>query len=71
MELFRGRLRRVGNSLSVLVPKKALDALQVGEGDDVEFAMLPLAHERRRRTAAIVGSAPGLAPFRREREDHY
>lgn len=71
MELFRGRLRRVGNSLSVLVPKKALDELHVGEGDEVEVALMPMARERRRRLAAAIGSTPGLAPFRRERRDRY
>ena len=71
MELFHGRLRRVGNSLSVLVPKKTLDELHVGEGDEVDVAVMPIARERRQRMAAVAGSAPGLAPFRRERKDRY
>lgn len=69
MELFRARLRRVGNSLSVLVPKKALDELHVAEGDEVEVALFPPPPERRRRLDAWVGSIPGLAPFERERQD--
>lgn len=71
MQLFHGRLRRVGNSLSVLIPKKTLDELQLGEGDEVEVALLPTATERRRRMASLIGSMPGLAPFKRDRQDRY
>lgn len=71
MELFTTRLRRVGNSLSVLVPKKALDELGVGEGDEVEVALFPPLAERRARWNAAIGSVPGLGPFQRERKDRY
>ncbi len=71
MELFRSRLRRVGNSLSVLVPKKALDELGVDEGDEVEVALFLLPDERQRRFEAAIGSVPGLGPFKRERKDRY
>lgn len=71
MELFHGRLRRVGNSLSILVPKKALEQLHVGEGDEVEVALLPSPQRRRQRLRDAVGSVPGLAPFQRERQDRY
>lgn len=71
MELFHGRLRRVGNSLSVLVPKKTLEELHLGEGDEVEVALLPVASQRRHRLMAVLGSTPGLGPFQRERQDRY
>jgi antitoxin component of MazEF toxin-antitoxin module len=71
MELFVGRLRRVGNSLSVLVPKKALDEMHVGEGDEIEISLRPVRQERERRLSQVVGSLPGLTPFRRERKDRY
>lgn len=71
MELFTARLRRVGNSLSVLVPKKALDDLGVGEGDEVEVALLPRPADRRRRLHEVAGSFPGLGPFQRDRKDRY
>ncbi|HEX6764461.1 MAG TPA: hypothetical protein VF103_03265 [Polyangiaceae bacterium] len=32
------RIRRIGNSLGLIVPKKALDAWGVGEGDSLELA---------------------------------
>jgi antitoxin component of MazEF toxin-antitoxin module len=32
------RIRRVGNSLGVLLPKAVLDAWKVGEGDELELA---------------------------------
>lgn len=69
MQLFKGRLRRVGNSLSVLVPKKAIEGLHKREGDEVEVAIVPPAAERRARLERAIGSVPGLAPFRRDRRD--
>lgn len=71
MELFQGRLRRVGNSLSILVPKKALEELHVGEGDEVEVALFPVLKDRRARLKAYIGSSPGMLPFERERRDRY
>jgi antitoxin component of MazEF toxin-antitoxin module len=71
METFTAKLRRVGNSLSILVPKSALDDLGVKEGDEVDVALLPLREERRRRLGRVIGSMPGLGPFQRERKDRY
>jgi antitoxin component of MazEF toxin-antitoxin module len=71
MELFVARLRRVGNSLSVLVPKRALEELRVGEGDQVEVALLHTPERRRRDLESALGSLPGLGPFERERGDRY
>jgi hypothetical protein len=71
MELFHARLRRVGNSLSILVPKKTLDELHVGEGDEVEVALLPAQAPGRSRLDGMIGIAPGLGPFVRDRDDKY
>ena len=71
MQLFKGRLRRVGSSLGVLVPKRALEGLGAHEGDEVEVAILPPRHERKSRLEDAIGSVPGLAPFKRERKDRY
>ncbi len=71
MPLFATRLRKVGNSLGVLVPKEALDAMDAHEGDDVEVVVVPPAAERRRRLLDAVGSVPGLVEFQRDRRDRF
>ena len=71
MQTFTGRLRPVGNSLGILLPKKALDELRMREGDEIEVALLPALKDRSQRLRAAVGSVPGLARFKREREDRY
>lgn len=71
MEMFRARLRRVGNSLSVLVPKAVLEDMHVGEGDEVEVTLHVGKSDLEARLDAIAGTAPGLGPFKRERKDRY
>lgn len=44
----RLRIRRIGNSLGVIVPKSALDAWGLGEGDTLELTARGLCPPRRR-----------------------
>lgn len=69
--MFRARLRRVGNSLSVLIPKQTLEELQVGEGDEVEVSLHRINDDLAARLDAIAGTMPGLGPFQRDRKDRY
>lgn len=71
MEMFRARLRRVGNSLSVLVPKQTLDELHVGEGDEVEVTLRLANDDQMKWLKEVAGKYPGLGPFVRERKDRY
>jgi len=66
-------IRRIGNSLGVIVPKTALDAWGVGEGDTLELTarginppMAQRAHElldehKRKLAAAVATRFPGSA----------
>jgi hypothetical protein len=71
MEPFEGRLRRVGNSLGILVPKDVLQALRAREGDSVKVALWPASRTQLEGLLAVAGSMPGIGPFRRERKDRY
>lgn len=72
MQLFKARLRRVGSSLGVIVPKQAALDANAAEGDFVEVAILPLPKERRARLELIVGTSPGLAAgWKRDRKDRF
>ena len=71
MEMFRARLRRVGNSLSVLVPKKAFEDLGVGEGDEVDVTLYRRRNDQLDWLREVAGTWPDLGPFQRERNDRY
>ena len=61
---FRATIRRVGNSLAVLIPARQAGRLNLRAGQDVETTMEP-AEE------TLLGLAPDLydGPFRRAPED--
>ena len=66
-ELFKVKVRRVGSSLGILIPKEVADAEKIKEGEEVEVSLL-----KRRRLAELlklVGTAKGAAQFERDRED--
>lgn len=69
--MFTAKLRRVGNSLSVLVPKSALLEMKLAEGDEVEVALLVRRQGRLAARRALMGSVPSLGPFERDRNDRY
>lgn len=73
MSAFVGKLRRVGNSMSVLVPSKVIKELGAQEGDEFEFVTLRPVNERLRLRNSAIGSFPELAglPFERDRNDRY
>lgn len=66
-ELFKAKVRRVGSSLGVLIPKEIANAEKIKEGEEIEVSLL-----RRRKLAELlklVGTARGAQPFERDRED--
>lgn len=71
MRTFKAKLRRVGSSVGLLVPRGALEGMRARVGDTVEVAVMPTARERRARLEALIGSVPHLGPFRRERRDRF
>ena len=71
MRVFKARLRRVGNSLGVLVPKAVADEAGASEGKEVQVAIMPVETRRRKLLQELAGSAPNLAPFEREDKDRF
>jgi antitoxin component of MazEF toxin-antitoxin module len=71
MEVFRSKLRRVGTSLGVLIPKGVLDAAGVHEGDEVELSFARTEDEREKILREMAGVSKGLPPFRRDERDRY
>jgi|WetSurMetagenome_2_1015567.scaffolds.fasta_scaffold2130057_1 antitoxin component of MazEF toxin-antitoxin module len=67
-ELFKAKVRRVGSSLGILIPKETADKENIKEGDEIEVSLL-----KRRNLAKLLklaGTAKGATvPFERDRED--
>ena len=69
-ELFRAKIRKIGSSLGIIIPKEQMMAMSVSEGDEVEIALF------KRRTSKAIEEGLGMAkefkiPFKREKEDRY
>jgi antitoxin component of MazEF toxin-antitoxin module len=68
-KVFEGKVRRLGNSLAVIIPKEILDEAGVKEGDAVKLS-LPIPKSRRREALMRMAGVDSLAePFVREERD--
>lgn len=66
-ELFKAKVRRVGTSLGVLIPKEVAIKEKIKEGEEVEVGLLK---EKRLKTIEqAFGAAKGAKPFERDRID--
>lgn len=66
-EVFSARLRKIGTSVGVLVPKEHLKDLGVDVGDEVEVALLK--HRKLREIREGLGMARHFKePFERDRK---
>ena len=66
-ELFRAKVRRVGTSLGVLIPKQIAKQERIKEGQEIELSLL-----KRRKLEEVwklIGTAKGTKPFERDRID--
>ncbi len=66
-ELFKAKVRKVGTSLGVLIPKGIAEQERIKEGQEVEVSLL-----RQRKLEGIekmFGFAKGSKPFERDRID--
>ena len=67
--VFEGTVRRLGNSMAVIIPKEILEETGAKEGDVLR---LSVAIDRSRRGAALkrmVGMYKYAGPFEREKDD--
>ena len=66
-ELFKAKVRRVGTSLGVLIPKQIAKQERIKEGQEIELSLL-----KRRKLEEVwklIGTAKGTKPFERDRID--
>jgi antitoxin component of MazEF toxin-antitoxin module len=66
-ELFKTKVRKVGTSLGVLIPKELIEKQKIREGEEVEVGLLK--ESRLRLIEKAFGIAKGAEPFERDRRD--
>ncbi len=67
MSPFKVKVRKVGTSLGVLIPKELAGENEIKEGEEIEVSLL-----KKRRIGEIekmFGIAKGTKPFKRDRTD--
>ena len=66
-ELFKAKVRRVGTSLGVLIPKEFAKKEKIKEGEEVEVGLLK--ERKLEEVLKLIGTAKGVKPFERDRTD--
>jgi len=70
-DVFKAKVRRIGNALGVIIPKKVLQSSQVSEGEEIQLIM-PISRPKRVRAIEEAGGRyRGAASFTRERQDRF
>ena len=71
-EVFEAKVRRVGNSLGIIIPKDISELLGFGHGDTIHVAIPSTdLKTRNRMLMALIGIDCGKQPFKREKEDRF
>jgi len=69
--LFEGKIRRLGNSMAVIIPKEILEETGAKEGDVVKLAV-PIPKQRRKEVLKkMAGIDAESEPFTREKRDRF
>lgn len=69
--VFEGKLRRLGNSMAVIIPKEIIQEVGAKEGDRLKLS-LPISRARRRAALRKIAGIDVLAePFVREKRDRF
>lgn len=66
-EVFKAKVRRVGTSLGILVPKEFAKKEGIKEGEEVEVGLLK--RRKLEEVLKLMGTARGARPFERDRAD--
>ncbi|MCK5310326.1 MAG: hypothetical protein KAJ64_06730 [Thermoplasmata archaeon] len=71
-EVFEAKLRRVGNSLGIIIPKEIIWEAGLKEDDTIQVSIISSHRENRARILrSIAGTCKGTEPFERKKEDRY
>ena len=67
--VFEGRIRRLGNSLAVIIPKEILDETGAREGDTLKLSLLVPSEKRKEAFRKMAGIDEGASRFERDKRD--
>lgn len=70
-EVFEAKIRKIGNALGIIIPKKVLEKLNAEEGDITPVVIPSGKKKRLDALAEIAGKYKSAKPFKREYEDRY
>ena len=66
-ELFKAKVRKVGTSIGILIPKGVAKQEKIKIGQEVQFSILK--QKRLDEVWKLIGTAEGTKPFERDRID--
>ena len=66
-ELFTAKLRKVGTSLGILIPKEVIEEDKLKEGQKIQLSLLK--ERKLEELWKLMGTAKGAKPFVRDRID--
>jgi len=67
--IFEGKLRRVGNSLAVVIPREILKQAGAEEGDSIKLSIFRPSIIRKKAFEEAAGIYRNAKPFVRDRRD--
>ncbi len=71
-EVFEAKLRKIGNSLGVIIPSEIIDELGYHNGDVVQIAIPPAnGGKRNEQILKMAGIYKRKSPFKRDKGDRY
>jgi antitoxin component of MazEF toxin-antitoxin module len=71
-EVFEAKLRKIGNSLGIIVPAHIIKGLNFHKGDVVHVVIPPSKNIKRNKLLAkLAGIDENKISFKREKEDRY
>jgi antitoxin component of MazEF toxin-antitoxin module len=71
-QVFKAKVRKIGNSYGVLIPAEIIQELHVEMGDELMISVATTdLEERNRMLMELAGVYEGEEPFEREKEDRY
>ena len=66
-----GKVRRVGNSMAVIIPKELLEESGASEGDTIKLSLAIPKSTRETALENIAGLDRKARPFAREKRDRF
>ncbi len=65
--IFKVKVRKVGSSLGILIPKDLADDESIKEGEEIEVTLFK--QRKLENVLKLLGTAKGSKPFERDRKD--